>query len=117
MANSNTWRQQYRLLEDQPWSKEKERTYHLIAVRESAEHRAHHARFERFVLKRHPRLSCQECHGEGGWTDVIDPELGGPYYECGYCEGTGYVTPHLRGEWLRYKREEARERKSALPCP
>jgi hypothetical protein len=27
---------------------------------------------------------------------------------CGYCEGTGVVTPAIRGEWLRHRKEEKR---------
>jgi DnaJ-class molecular chaperone len=67
-------------------------------------YRQHHERFERRVLSLPRKLVCQECKGMGGHKEIIDPELGGPWESCGWCEGTGYVTPHLRGFWLRSRR-------------
>ena len=63
--------------------------------------RQHHVRFSKFVLSR--KLICQECGGSGGETDPILDDGTGPWEECGFCEGTGYVSPHLRGQWLRWK--------------
>ena len=68
--------------------------------------RRHHTRFRRFVESR--KLICQECRGGGGETDPILDDGTGPWESCGWCEGTGYMTPHARGQWLRYKREEKR---------
>jgi len=58
--------------------------------------RRHHARFARFVEAR--KLVCQECGGSGGETVPILEDGSGPWEECGWCEGTGYTTPHLRGQ-------------------
>lgn len=61
----------------------------------------HHIRFARHVLSRTPRLVCQECRGEGGWTEPLLDDGTGPRYSCGYCEGLGYTTAWMRGYWLR----------------
>ena len=68
----------------------------------------HHERFKKFVTSRKNLLFCLECRGDGGWREIIEPELGGPWYDCGWCEGTVYMSPHLRGLWLRFKKEEKR---------
>jgi len=53
-------------------------------------------------------FTCPICHGDGGWTEVIDPEIGGPYYHCEWCKRTGrlnlwqwlkYMWWKMRGEW------------------
>ena len=68
--------------------------------------RRHHERYVRFVQGMPRKLTCQECGGGGSFHEVVIPETGeGPDYDCGFCEGTGYVTPHMRGQWLRWKRE------------
>ena len=65
---------------------------------------SHHARFERRVAN---GLCCQECGGAGGWVEVVLHETGqGPWEMCGWCEGTGKITPWLRGQWLKYKRHK-----------
>lgn len=66
--------------------------------------RAHHIRFARFVESR--KLTCMDCGGRGGETIPILDDGSGPFEECGWCQGTGYMTPHGRGEWLRLKKEE-----------
>ena len=69
----------------------------------------HHARLKRFIGTMATKLTCQECHGQGGEIEVVIPETGqGPWYDCGFCEGIGLVTPWARGGWLRYKRQEKR---------
>ena len=65
-------------------------------------------RFQRHVQRYRRRaerdgLHCQECGGHGGWTDVIYDGQG-PWEVCGFCHGGGYVTRHMRGVWLRYRR-------------
>jgi hypothetical protein len=65
--------------------------------------RQHHARLRLRVESMPRKLVCQECGGMGGWTEVVNPEIGGPWFECGYCEGLGYVTPWMRGQWLRLR--------------
>jgi hypothetical protein len=53
------------------------------------------------------KLTCQECGGMGriGYDSIYD----GPADPCGFCETTGRVTPHMRGLWLRWKRDEKRK--------
>ena len=72
--------------------------------------RRHYKRYVRFIEAMPKKLSCQECHGYGGETEVVLDDGTGPYYECGWCEGTGFVTPHVRGQWLKYKKEERNAR-------
>lgn len=66
--------------------------------------RRHHLRFAARVERQ--KLVCQECGGSGGEVEPVLDYGQGPFVECGWCEGTGYVTPWLRGRWLRCKREE-----------
>jgi len=68
-------------------------------------YRQHHSRFEANVTSRKPRLVCQDCGGKGGHIEHIAEHISA-LEECPWCEGTGYVTPHLRGTWLAMKREE-----------
>lgn len=35
---------------------------------------------------------CPMCNGAGEYTEIIDPEIGGPSYQCGFCGGTGRMT-------------------------
>jgi len=65
--------------------------------------RRHRERFAALVEKE--GLLCQECGGAGEYHEIISSELGGPWYDCGWCEGTGKVTRWLRGQWLRWKRQ------------
>ena len=60
-------------------------------------------------------LCCQECRGSGEiFHDKID------HYEinlpCGFCNGTGYVIPQVRGLWLRFKKEEKYESRPVKGC-
>lgn len=64
----------------------------------------HHQRFKRRVEQ--AGLLCQECGGSGGEVEPVLDYGEGPWIECGWCEGTGYVTPWLRGQWLKMRREE-----------
>lgn len=68
----------------------------------------HRERYRRRVLSRPDSLVCQECHGRGG--RLGGPDYVGPWETCGWCEGTGLVTPWMRGYWLRCKKLETRER-------
>lgn len=72
---------------------------------------ASYVRLKKFINGMPHPLVCQECGGRGGWTETISLELGGPWYECGWCLGLGYVTPHIRGIWLNMKKEEKRSKK------
>lgn len=67
----------------------------------------HFERYERYVKSLRPKLVCQECGGRGGETIPVLDYGQGPWEHCGWCEGTGLVTRHRRGEWLRYRRESA----------
>ena len=69
--------------------------------------RQHHRRFIAYVEAH--GLPCQECGGRGGYEEVIC-EGRGPWYECGFCLGTGKTTRWLRGAWLRMRRIEKRLR-------
>jgi hypothetical protein len=80
-------------------------------ARLSCQRRQHHRRYVAYVER--CGLPCQECGGMGGYTEVIDRELGGPWYDCGFCEGTGRTTRHLRGLWLRWKQAEAKAKRRA----
>jgi len=64
----------------------------------------HFLRFQRRVEA--TKLVCQECGGAGGETVAVLDYGAGPWEPCGWCEGTGYLTPWLRGLWLRSKRKE-----------
>lgn len=64
--------------------------------------RQHHVRYTRFVQMK--KLLCQDCCGGGGEVVPVTDCGEGPFEECGWCEGTGYVTPFIRGAWLRWKR-------------
>lgn len=69
----------------------------------------HHTRYVRFIDSMPRKLICQECGGVGGYTEACLDDGSGPFFGCGVCESTGYVTPWMRGQWLRWKREEAKE--------
>lgn len=71
-------------------------------------YRRHLARYKRYV-KTHG-LICQACGGAGGETDVILDDGTGPWEACGWCEGTGYVTRWIRGDWLRWMAQEKARR-------
>lgn len=43
--------------------------------------REHRRRYKRRVEETDDSLVCQECGGEGGWTEIIDYWLGGPWYD------------------------------------
>ena len=70
------------------------------------QHRAHHARFKRFVESMPRPLTCPFCRGAGGYREIIDPEIGGPWYDCELCEGLGITTPKLWGFGMKCQREE-----------
>ena len=55
------------------------------------------------------KLICQDCGGSGGEIEVVCDDGTGPWYDCGWCNGTGYMTPWERGMWLRMKREQKQE--------
>lgn len=64
----------------------------------------HHERFDRRVKQ--TKITCQDCGGSGGEIEVVTDYGEGPWVDCGWCEGTGYVTPWLRGAWMRMKKQE-----------
>jgi hypothetical protein len=71
----------------------------------------HHQRLKRYIEAMPRKLMCQACGGAG---QVEDDCINLGFYEvyhiysnCGWCEGIGYVTPWVRGLWLRYKRTES----------
>ena len=67
----------------------------------------HHSRFRKYIENLPNALVCQDCGGGGGEVVPLPGMWGqGPWEECGWCEGTGLVTPRIRGEWLRMKKDE-----------
>jgi len=70
----------------------------------SYEYRQHHERFKVFVKEK--GLFCQECGGSGGEMIPVLDDGSGPFETCGWCEGTGLVTPFIRGAWLSYRKEQ-----------
>lgn len=61
----------------------------------------HHARYRNFVSAMKHKLPCQACGGAGGEVEPVLDFGEGPFFPCGWCEGTGLMTPHNRGYWLR----------------
>ena len=66
--------------------------------------RRRHERWKTRVESRRPKLTCQDCGGAGGRVEYVSSEIGGPWEECGWCEGVGLVDGHRRAEWLRWRR-------------
>lgn len=66
----------------------------------------HVERFVKRVTETDDSMPCPLCHGEGGWREIIDPMLGGPWYTCGLCEGTGRTTKHLWGAAMNWLKKE-----------
>ena len=79
------------------------------------QHRQHHQRFKRFVESMPRALICPFCSGAGGHREIIDPEIGGPWFDCGLCEGLGITTPKLWGFGMRTLREEKQKRCTTRP--
>ena len=73
--------------------------------------RAHHERYKRRVDAMPKKLVCQDCGGDGGEVEPVLDYGEGPWMPCGWCEGTGYVTPYTRMLWLQWKRQEKRSRR------
>lgn len=67
----------------------------------------HHERFKRFVESMPRPLTCPFCGGAGGHREIVD-EFGGPWFDCGLCEGLGITSPKLWGVGMRMLREERR---------
>ena len=61
----------------------------------------HYLRFKQRVEAMPKKLVCQECHGCGGSVEPVLDDGTGPWENCGWCLGIGYLTPWLRGMWLR----------------
>jgi hypothetical protein len=72
------------------------------------QYRDHYQRYLVFVEAMPKPLTCQDCGGRGGYKEIILDDSTGPWYDCGWCLGTGLVTPYNRGLWLKYKRKEKR---------
>lgn len=58
------------------------------------------------------RLGCQECGGAGGYKEAILDDGTGPFFDCGWCNGTGEMTPEDRGKWLQCKKLEKKQREA-----
>ena len=66
----------------------------------------HHQRYLRYIATMPQKLICQECRGAGGWFEPVLDDGTGPFEQCGWCEGIGYVTRWVRGIWLRERRKK-----------
>jgi len=44
-------------------------------------------------------ITCPMCDGEGGWTEVVDPWISGPYYPCEMCSEKGYISLWV---WIQF---------------
>lgn len=72
----------------------------------------HRRRYIKRVTETGDSMLCMECSGEGGcYDDAYNYGYNGPWSECHWCFGTGYVTRWDRGLWLRLKKEEKRNSK------
>jgi hypothetical protein len=78
----------------------------------------HYRRRKKFVKEHCQHLHCMDCGGHGeycaevidfGDADVSNPM--GRYEVCGWCDGTGLMTPHERGAWLTMVKEMKRANK------
>lgn len=74
--------------------------------REDEYRRRHHQRLKAYLDKATVKLFCQDCGGAGGEIEPVLDDGSGPFYICGFCEGLGIVTPHMRGLWLGWKRKD-----------
>ena len=77
------------------------------------DYRRHHVRWRARVEK--IGIVCPECHGRKGWIEIVDPYLGGPWYDCGLCEGVGKVDGRRWSEWMHYRKKEKQEHRRH-PC-
>lgn len=68
----------------------------------------HFERLKRYIESLPRQLVCQDCAGAGGYKEAVLDDGSGPWFECGWCEGLGVITPHRRGLWLRMKKQEKR---------
>ena len=64
----------------------------------------HYKRYKLYIQKANPKLICQACGGAGGEEEPVLDTGEGPWLDCGWCEGTGYVTRWTRGAWLKYRK-------------
>lgn len=68
--------------------------------------RRHHERLRARIAAMPRKLTCQACGGAGGEVEPVLDFGQGPWLTCSWCEGLGYVTPWLRGRWLKCQRRE-----------
>ena len=66
----------------------------------------HHERYKNFINSMNKKLVYQECGGMGNYIEPVLDYGEGPTFSCGFCEGTGYLTPYMRGQWLKWKKAE-----------
>ena len=76
---------------------------HVDYAKHDYKSRQHHLRYKRFVESMPRKLYCQDCGGSGGEVVPMCDDGSGPFESCGWCEGTGLVTPKIRGIWLAWK--------------
>lgn len=65
-------------------------------------------------------LTCQECGGRGKFGAHHGYDFYDPPDICGWCDGTGEITPINRNLWLRFKQEMKRRqwyKDNNMPIP
>jgi hypothetical protein len=62
---------------------------------------------------------CPDCHGEGGYTEVITDDGMGPHYTCGFCNGKGTMNVfrklYLLALFKIWELHAERQREKGLP--
>jgi len=49
------------------------------------------------------KWTCPACHGYGGDREPILDDGSGPWFDCGYCKGTGMLTSKMFYKVLGYQ--------------
>jgi hypothetical protein len=69
-------------------------------------------RLEEIFEKIRKLYECPDCHGEGGYTEVITDYGMGPHYMCGFCNGKGTMNVFKRIYLLAlFKKWELQDRR------
>jgi DnaJ-class molecular chaperone len=72
-------------------------------------------RIEQIIAKIDKICECPDCHGEGGYTEVITDDGRGPRYTCGFCNGKGTMNIFRKLYFLILLNKERKQRDKYLP--